>query len=137
MQRLCCGLVAVLSLAGCATTGPAPNDYVTRNSSVVGMISLQGTQTGGDPCEGLSVVATSGGSQVGVATIRTSRERCSYQLDSLPADAEITLDIKPPEGWRCNADSELRFVPAPPPITLKTHQMRTQDFRAQCAKKSG
>lgn len=88
-----------------------------------------------EKCEGLTVTARDGANTIAAAVVRTSRQRCSYQLSALPSDVELTLDIHTPEAWSCDSGSELKLEPAAAPIKLKEREMRTADFRVRCAPK--
>jgi hypothetical protein len=127
MHRLC----SLFVFAACATSsnGPTPNDFVTRNASVVGVIAFPPNASG---CDGLTVTARSGDAQVATAAVRTSRERCAYELGSLPSGVPVALDIHAPESWSCPAP---RFTPEPAqPLTLASHETRTVDFRTACVR---
>lgn len=127
--------LAFLGAAACATSGSGvdPRLEYTYNSSVNGVIVVPDAAAGSAVCNNLAVVATVGDTQVGRSAIRASKNRCSYQIDNLPSDKEVTVKVQPAADLKCQDGSAMAFVSdVQGPVKLEPSQGKLQDFRAQC-----
>jgi hypothetical protein len=127
--------LAFLGAVACATSGSGvdPRLEYTYNSSVTGVIVVPEATASSDVCNNLSVVATVGEQQVGRSAIRASKGRCSYQIDNLPSDKELNVNVKPASELKCQDGSPMAFVSdVQGPVKLEPAQGKLQDFRAQC-----
>lgn len=127
--------LAFLGAVACATSGSGvdPRLEYTYNSSVTGVIVVPEATASSDICNNLSVVATVGDQQVGRSAIRTSKGgRCSYQIDNLPSDKELNVNVKPAADLKCQDGSPMAFVSDVGAVKLEPAQGKLQDFRAQC-----
>jgi hypothetical protein len=133
-------LTASLALLGgiaCATTGSGIDSRLehTFNSSITGVIVVPEATAGADVCKNLNVYATLADAQqtIGHTSIRQSRNRCSYQIDNLPADRQLSVKVEPAAELKCQDGTPMAFASeAQAPITLKSGEGKLQDFRAQC-----
>ena len=128
--------LAFLGAVACATSGSGvdPRLEYTYNSSVTGVIVVPEATASSDVCNNLSVVATVGDTQVGRTAIRASKGgRCSYQIDNLPSDKELTVKVQPAADLKCQDGSPMAFVSdIQGAVKLEPAQGKLQDFRAQC-----
>ncbi|HSP18494.1 MAG TPA: hypothetical protein VLQ79_03205 [Myxococcaceae bacterium] len=127
--------LAFLGAAACATSGSGDDPRLENsyNSSVNGVIIVPDASAGPTVCNSLAVVATVGDAQVGRAAIRPSKNRCSYQIDNLPSDKEVTVKVQPAADLKCQDGSAMAFVSdVQGPFKLEPAQGKLQDFRAQC-----
>ncbi len=130
--------LALLGAAACATSGVDPRLEYTYNSSVNGVIVVPEAAAGPAACNGLSVVATVGDQQVGRSAIRSSKNRCSYQIDNLPSDKDVTVKVQPASDLKCADGTPMAFVSdVQGPLKLQPSQGALQDFRAQCGTTRG
>jgi hypothetical protein len=131
-------LIAALAFLGtiaCATSGFGVDQRLeyTYNSSVNGVIVVPDASASSEVCNNLSAVATVGDTQVGRSAIRQSKGRCSYQIDNLPADKEVTVRIQLATDLKCQDGSQMAFVSDDRgPLKLEPSQGKLHDFRAQC-----
>jgi hypothetical protein len=127
--------LAFLGTIACATSGSGvdPRLEYTYNSSLTGVIVVPDATASSDVCRNISVVATVGDTQVGRTAIRQSNGRCSYQIDNLPSDKELTVKVQPATDLKCQDGSQMAFV-SDDQATLKLEpsQGKLKDFRAQC-----
>jgi hypothetical protein len=126
--------LAILGAAACATTGSGvdPRLEYTYNSSVTGVIAVPEATAGSNVCNNLAVVASVGDQQVGRLTIHSSKNRCSYQIDNLPADKDVTVKVQGAD-LKCQDGSPMAFVSdVEGPLKLEPSQGKLHDFRAQC-----
>ena len=127
--------LAFLGTIACATSGSGvdPRLEYSYNSSVTGVIVVPDASASNDVCSNLAVVATVGDTQVGRSAIRPSKGRCSYQIDNLPSDKELTVKVQPATNLKCQDGSEMAFVSdEQAPLKLEPSQGKLKDFRAQC-----
>ena len=127
--------LAFLGAAACATSGSGvdPRLEYSYNSSVNGVIVVPDAAAGSSVCNNLAVVATVGDTQVGRSAIHASKNRCSYQIDNLPSDKEVTVKVQPAADLKCQDGSAMAFVSdVQGPVKLEPSQGKLQDFRAQC-----
>ena len=127
--------LAFLGTIACATSGSGvdPRLEYTYNSSVTGVIVVPDASASSDVCRNLSVVATVGDTQVGRTAIRQSNGRCSYQIDNLPSDKDLTVKVQPASDLKCQDGSPMAFVTDDQaPLKLEPSQGKLHDFRAQC-----
>ncbi|HET9155147.1 MAG TPA: hypothetical protein VFN91_00690 [Myxococcaceae bacterium] len=127
--------LAFLGTVACATSGSGvdPRLEYTYNSSVTGVIVVPDASASSEVCNNLSAVATVGDTQLGRSAIRQSKGRCSYQIDNLPADKDVTVKIQPATDLRCQDGSQMAFVSDDQgPLKLAPSQGKLHDFRAQC-----
>jgi len=127
--------LAFLGAVACATSGSGvdPRLEYTYNSSVNGVIVVPDASAGPSVCTNLAVVATVGDTQVGRASVRPSTNRCSYQIDNLPADKDVTVKVLPAADLKCADGTPMAFVSdVQGPVKLEPAQGKLQDFRAQC-----
>jgi hypothetical protein len=127
--------LAFLGAAACATTGSGVDSRLeyTYNSSVTGVIVVPEATAGSDVCNAIGVVAKVGDQSVGRTSIHASKNRCTYQIDNLPADRDLTVTVQPPADLKCQDGSPVAFVSdVQGPIKLEPAQGKLQDFRAQC-----
>jgi hypothetical protein len=127
--------LAFLGTIACATSGSGvdPRLEYTYNSSVTGVIVVPDASASSDVCSNLAVVAKVGDTQVGRSAIRPSKGRCSYQIDNLPSDKELTIKVQPASELKCQDGSQMAFVSDnPAPVKLEPSQGKLFDFRAQC-----
>lgn len=127
--------LAFLGAAACATSaaGVDPRLEFTYNSSVTGVIVVPEATASSDVCSNLAVVATVGDQQIGRSAIRPSKNRCSYQIDNLPSDREVTVKVQPAAELKCQDGSPMAFVSdLQGPLKLEPARGKLQDFRAQC-----
>ena len=127
--------LAFLGTIACATSGSGvdPRLEYTYNSSVNGVIVVPDASASSEVCSNLSAVATVGDTQVGRSAIRHSKGRCSYQIDNLPADKDVTVKIQPAADLTCQDGSQMAFVSDDQgPLKLEPSQGKLHDFRAQC-----
>jgi hypothetical protein len=133
-------LTAVLVLAGvtgCATAGTT-NAEVFNTARIAGVVALPEGMSGGNPCASLTVAANDPkGAQVGRATVRESRSRCSYEISQLPSDVEISITVKPASEWHCANGATPAFTAGSQPVKLRDNETRTHDFRAMCTQDAG
>ena len=125
--------LAFLGTIACATSGSGvdPRLEYTYNSSVTGVIVVP--DANGDVCKSLSVVATAGDTQVGRSAIRPSNGRCSYQIDNLPSDKDLTVKVQPTADLKCQDGSPMAFVSDDQAtVKIEPAQGKLKDFRAQC-----
>lgn len=126
---------AFLGTIACATSGSGvdPRLEYTYNSSVTGVIVVPDASASSDVCRNLAVVATVGDTQVGRSAIRSSKGRCSYQIDNLPSDKDLTVKVQPASDLKCQDGSQMAFVSDDQaPLKLEPSQGKLHDFRAQC-----
>ena len=126
--------LAILGAAACATAGSGvdPRLEYTYNSSVTGVIAVPEATAGSNVCNNLSVVATVGDQQVGRSQIRASKNRCSYQIDNLPSDKDVSVKVQSAD-LKCQDGSPMAFVSdTQGPLKLEPSQGKLHDFRAQC-----
>jgi hypothetical protein len=70
---------------------------------------------------------------VGRSAIRPSKGRCSYQIDNLPSDKDVTVKVQPAADLKCQDGSQMAFVSDNPgPLKLQPAEGKLFDFRAQC-----
>jgi len=127
--------LAFLGAVACATSGSGvdPRLEYTYNSSVTGVIVVPDASASSEVCNNLSVVATVGDTQVGRSAIRPSKGRCSYQIDNLPSDKDVTVKVQPASELKCQDGSQMAFVSDDQaPLKLEPSQGKLHDFRAQC-----
>ncbi len=127
--------LAFLGAVACATSGSGvdPRLEYTYNSSVTGVIVVPEATAGSNVCRDLAVVATVGDQQVGRSAIRQSKNRCSYQIDNLPSDKDVTLKVQPGADLKCQDGTPMAFVSDDQgPLKLEPAQGKLHDFRAQC-----
>ena len=127
--------LAFLGAAACATTGSGVDSRLeyTYNSSVTGVIVVPEATANSDVCHALGVVAKVGDQSVGRTSVHASKNRCSYQIDNLPADRDLTVTVQPGADLKCQDGSPMAFVSdVQGPIKLEPAQGKLQDFRAQC-----
>jgi len=127
--------LAFLGTIACATSGSGvdPRLEYSYNSSVTGVIVVPDASASSDVCRNLSVVATAVKTKVGRTAIRASNGRCSYQIDNLPSDKELTVKVQPATNLKCQDGSEMAFVSdEQAPLKLEPSQGKLKDFRAQC-----
>ena len=127
--------LAFLGAVACATSGSGvdPRLEYTYNSSVTGVIVVPDASASSEVCNSLSVVATVGDTQVGRSAIRPSKGRCSYQIDNLPSDKDVTVKVQPASELKCQDGSQMAFVSDDQaPLKLEPSQGKLKDFRAQC-----
>ena len=128
--------LAFLGAVACATSGSGvdPRLEYTYNSSVTGVIVVPDASASSEVCNNLSVVATVGDTQVGRSAIRASKGgRCSYQIDNLPSDKDLTVKVQPASELKCQDGSQMAFVSDDQaPLKLEPSQGKLHDFRAQC-----
>ena len=127
--------LAFLGTIACATSGSGvdPRLEYTYNSSVNGVIVVPDASASSEVCNNLTAVATVGDTQVGRSAIRQSKGRCSYQIDNLPADKDLTVKVQPATDLRCKDGSQMAFVSDDQgPLKLEPSQGKLHDFRAQC-----
>jgi len=127
--------LAFLGTIACATSGSAvdPRLEFTYNSSVTGVIVVPDASASSNVCGNLSVIATSGDTQVGHSAIRPSNGRCSYQIDNLPSDKDLTVKVQPAGDLKCQDGSPMAFVSDnDATVKLEPAQGKLKDFRAQC-----
>ena len=124
--------LAFLGAAACVTT-TSPVDRrleYTYNSSVNGVIVMP---AGSESCQNVNVVALSGDQQVGRTSIHASKNRCSYQIDNVPSDRDVTVKVEPATELKCQDGSAVAFVSdVQAPLKIQSNQSALQDFRAQC-----
>ena len=131
-------VIAVLAFLGtiaCATSGSGvdPRLEYSYNSSVTGVIVVPDASASNDVCGNLAVVATVGDTRVGRSAIRPSKGRCSYQIDNLPSDKDVTVTVQPASDLKCQDGSQMAFVSDDQgPLKLEPSQGKLHDFRAQC-----
>jgi hypothetical protein len=129
-------LTAALALLGaaCATTGTVdPRLEFTYNSSMTGVIVVPDAST--DVCRNVNVYATVAESNqtIGHPSVRPSKGRCTYQIDNLPSDRQVTVKVEPAGDLKCQDGTPMAFVSeVQGPVTLKSAEGKLQDFRAQC-----
>jgi hypothetical protein len=139
-RHLVTRLIASLALLGgmaCATTGSGIDSRLehTFNGSVTGVIVVPEATASADVCKNLNVYATLTDAQqtIGHTSVRQSRNRCSYQIDNLPADRQLSIKVEPAADLKCQDGTPMAFATdAQAPITLKSGEGKLQDFRAQC-----
>ena len=127
--------LAFLGAVACATSGSGVDSRLeyTYNSSVTGVIVGPDAAAGSNVCGNLAVVATVGDTQVGRSAIRPSKGRCSYQIDNLPSDKDVTLKVQPAADLKCQDGSQMAFVSdTQGPLKLQPAEGKLYDFRAQC-----
>ncbi|HZJ53382.1 MAG TPA: hypothetical protein VFD38_04530 [Myxococcaceae bacterium] len=127
--------LAFLGAVACATSssGVDPRLEYTYNSSVNGVIAVPEAAGNPDVCKNLAVVATVGDTQVGRSAIRPSKGRCSYQIDNLPSDKDVSVKVQPGTDLKCQDGSQMAFVSDDQgPLKLQPSQGKLHDFRAQC-----
>ena len=127
--------LAFLGAVACATSGSGvdPRLEYTYNSSVMGVIAVPEATADSSVCNNLQVVATVGDQQVGRSAIHSSKNRCSYQIDNLPSDKDVTVKVQPGTDLKCQDGSAMAFVSdVQGPFKLEPAQGKLQDFRAQC-----
>lgn len=134
-----------VAFSGCAMSSAsrhAANREFMNTSKVTGIIALpEGAPT--DICDRITVAATyatpeaGAPATVGHSFVRQSRNRCSYEVDELPSDAALKLDVKSASEWKCANGAQASFTSdAAGNITLKNDETRTQDFKAVCSQQS-
>ena len=124
MKRLIASLAFLGSIA-CATTGSGidPRLEHTFSGSVTGVIVVPEATASADVCKNLNVYATLADAQqnIGHTSIRQSRNRCSYQIDNLPADRQLNVKVEPAADLKCQDGTAMAFATdAQGPITLKS-----------------
>jgi hypothetical protein len=127
--------LAFLGAVACATSasGVDPRLEYTYNSSVTGVIVVPEATAGSAVCNNLAVVATVGDQQVGRSSIHASKNRCSYQIDNLPSDKDVTVKVQPGTDLKCQDGSSMAFVSdVQGALKLEPSQGKLHDFRAQC-----
>ena len=127
--------LAFLGAVACATSGSGvdPRLEYTYNSSVTGVIVVSDASASSNVCNDLAVVASVGDTQVGRSAIRSSKGRCSYQIDNLPSDKDVTVKVQPAADLKCQDGSQMAFVTeTQEPLKLQPAQGKLLDFRAQC-----
>ena len=127
--------LAFLGAVACATSGSGvdPRLEYTYNSSVTGVIAVPEATAGSNVCSNLAVVAAVGDQQVGRSSIHSSKGRCSYQIDNLPSDKDVTVTVQPSGDLKCQDGSPMAFVSDNQgPLKLEPSQGKLHDFRAQC-----
>ena len=127
--------LAFLGAIACATSGSGvdPRLEYTYNSSVTGVIVVPDASASSEVCNSRSVVATGGDTQGGRSAIRPSKGRCSYQIDNLPSDKDVTVKVQPASELKCQDGSQMAFVSDDQaPLKLEPSQGKLHDFRAQC-----
>ena len=127
--------LAFLGTIACATSGSGvdPRLEYTYNSSVTGVIVVPDASASSNVCGNLNVIATAGDVQVGRSAIRPSNGRCSYQIDNLPSDKDVTVKVQPAGDLKCQDGSPMAFVSDnDATVKLEPAQGKLKDFRAQC-----
>jgi len=122
-----------LGAAACVTSGSPVDSRLeyTYNSSVNGVIVMPAAADTG--CDGLNVVALVGEQPVGRTSIHASKNRCTYQIDNVPSDREVTVKVQPASDLKCQDGSPVAFVSdVQGPLKIQPQQGALQDFRAQC-----
>jgi hypothetical protein len=127
--------LAFLGAVACATSasGVDPRLEYSYNSSVNGVIVVPEATASSDVCSGLAVTAMVSDQQVGRTNLRPGKNRCSYQIDNLPSDKEVTVKVQPAADLKCADGTPMAFVSdVQGPLKLEPSQSKLQDFRAQC-----
>lgn len=134
MSRNICLSLAVVALgAGCdlsRTRVGDPNAHVLSTGVVTGVVYLPSGMSESEWCSRVSIEPEAEGVSVGHVSIRESRGRCSFQINNLPAERQISIRLKLPA---CPSGADASLAQAPRPLVLKDHETRTQDYRATCA----
>jgi hypothetical protein len=136
VKRLIASLAFLGSIA-CATTGSGIDSRLeySYNSSIAGVIVVPEAAAGTDICKNLNVYAqlTDAQQTIGHSSVRPSRNRCSYQIDNLPADRQLSIKVEPAAELKCQDGTPMAFATdVQGPVTLKSNDSKLQDFRAQC-----
>jgi hypothetical protein len=129
-------VTASLALLGaCATTGTLNAEQAMHggNSTITGVVALpESLRDQPEACRELKIRArTPNATEVGRVSVRQSRQRCAYEIRSLPSQVELTLEVQPPATWTCTS-GEAAVVPAGQPTLLVNGQTLTRDLRATC-----
>jgi len=125
--------LAILGAVACASSGVDRRLEYSYNSSVTGVIVMPEATSGSNACSNIAVVATVDNQEIGRSAIRPSKNRCSYQIDNLPSDREVTVKVVPASDLKCQDGSPVAFVSdIQTPFKLEPNQGKLADFRAQC-----
>ncbi len=119
----------VFVAAGCASTPGSPNSFATSTGRVAGVVQLPEQLSSAQPCDRITVVAMANDQQVGQATVRQSRNRCTYQLNNLPENVDLGLQVKV-DGLQCDNGAELSSDSGT--VKLQPGEIRTQDLKTSC-----
>ena len=123
-------------LGACASTGPLSAEQAMHGgtSTITGVVALPDSlRDQPDACRELRIRAlTPEAVEVGRVAVRQSRQRCAYEIRALPAQMELTLDVRPPASWTCPS-GEQAVVPGGQPTSLMERQTLTRDLRPTCA----
>ena len=131
-MKTCIAALVFLGAAACATTGVDPRLTYTYNSSVTGVIVVPDATASEDVCKNLNVYAVVDGQTIGRSAVRPSKNRCSYQIDNLPADKAVDVKVET-SSLKCQDGTPMAFASdSGAPLTLKSDEGKLQDFRAQC-----
>jgi len=129
--------LAIFGAVACASSGVDRRLEYTYNSSVTGVIVMPEATAGSNACGNIAVVATVDNQEIGRPAIRPSKNRCSYQIDNLPSDKDVTVKVVPASDLKCQDGSPVAFVSdIQGPVKLAPDQGKLQDFRAQCGTQS-
>jgi hypothetical protein len=130
--KTCIAALVFLGAAACATTGVDPRLTYTYNSSVTGVIVVPEATASEDVCKNLNVYAVVDGQTIGRSAVRPSKNRCSYQIDNLPADKAVDVKVET-SSLKCQDGTPMAFASdSGASLTLKSDEGKLQDFRAQC-----
>jgi len=128
MRLLACAAV-VSFFAACASTPGSPNSLATSNGRVAGVVKLPEQLSSEQPCDRISVVAMAADQQVGTATVRQSRNRCTYQFNNLPEEVDLGLQVKV-DGLQCDNGAEVSADSGN--VKLQKGEIRTHDLQTSC-----
>ena len=125
-------------MAACAhSTTTSDLGSESLSGSVSGVITLPDANA--NNCTQLAVYATATDDKgavvrVGRPSVHQGTGRCSYQISNLPPDLQLNVHVEPPAGMTCGNGTTLAFAAtSADSFTLKSDEIRTRDFSAQCS----
>lgn len=131
-MKTCIAALVFLGAAACATTGVDSRLEYTYNSTVNGVIVVPDATASDDVCKNINVVAVVDDQHIGRTSLHSSKNRCSYQIDNLPADRQVNVKVES-ASLKCQDGTPMAFASdTQGPLTLKSNEGKLQDFRAQC-----
>ena len=112
-------VLAVVAISGCdfsRSHGPPGSAVVT------GIVQLP-AGTNSETCDQIGVKASfPNGDHVGRADVHASHGRCLYEINGLPEDQDLTVEVKS-SGWTCQSGAAPAFAPA---TSLRTRRRGTE-----------
>ena len=128
--------VAASALLSACASGPQVSSTHAGNATLLGVIALpESVQGQANACDGLAVTASLAQDPnvlVGRGVVRSSRNRCTYQISNLPSGKELKLNVQAPASWTCANGQPVNVAPNDT-LQLSNMESRNRDLNAACS----